>query len=107
MNTLNIGLFILFGIFCLILFCLILSLNNLSKKEKDFYNRRKEITDFRCYLIELIHKKHKQNIEEKGYRGENLYQSILNKYSTKDFLKSSKSLTLENWFTEEEIKKIM
>lgn len=93
MNILNIA---LFGI----------SLNNLSKKRKDFYNRYKEIIYFRRYLTELIHKKHKQNIEEKGYRGENLYQSILNKYSIKDFLKSSKPLTLENWFTEEEIKKL-
>lgn len=42
MNILNIA---LFGI----------SLNNLSKKEKDFYNRYKEITDFRRYLTELIH----------------------------------------------------
>lgn len=70
--------------------------------------RNNKVYSFRCEITHLCHKYNIRMIDERTYDSSNTaYDRFLEKYTYEDMLFSFKKLTLENWFTEEEIKELV
>lgn len=66
-------------------------------------HRTTKVGRFRLRLIDMAHTATQQAIRSGEYDVEKVYR-LCDKYSYEDMLYSFKSLTLEAWYTEEEIK---
>lgn len=68
--------------------------------------RNNEVYEFRQKLLELAHNYNIRHIELPLGEISGVYKWFVDKWTYDEMLKSRKSLTLEAWYTPEEIKKI-
>lgn len=80
-------------------FCLMWISNRQIKRIQEVYEFRQMIIEL-CGLYDLRH------IRDKDFNETSPYEWFLDKWTYDDLLYSKKPLTLEEWYTEEEIKKI-
>lgn len=69
--------------------------------------RSKEVYKFKCMLEDMAYDYNKRHIKEIEVEEiEKVYNWFVDKWSYKKLLDSSKPLTLEEWYTKEEIERI-
>lgn len=69
-------------------------------------NRNKKVLIFVRKLIDMSSEYNQRRIAEYNYEYKCAYNWFLHKHTYNEFLYSNKSLELEEWFTEEELKEI-
>ena len=79
------------------------------RKSSRILARNEEVADFRCLLLDLSDQYITRNINKFLQTGmmKNPFEWFANKYTYEEMLYSEKPLILEEWYTAEEINRIM
>ena len=72
-------------------------------KTPSFIKRNKEVCEFRLTISNLVYEYNMRRIEDGSYK---TYYEFYNKFTYDEMLFSKKPLTLEEWYTKEEIAKL-
>lgn len=98
----KIFLLILFiAILCVISYCSLRKINFTYKKNME---RNDEVYKFRFYIIDICCNTSDELLKQGKPKEAKRIEKLYNKYTYDDMYNSSKPLTIEEWYTEEEIK---
>lgn len=94
-------LILLIAVLCVITYCSFRKINSTYKKN---ISRNTEVYNFRSYLINICSKTENKLINQGKYEEVKHIEKLYHKHTYDDMYNSSKPLTIEEWYTEEEIK---